>query len=299
MSISSDTSWDFNYASNAAALADGYTLYNSADLSWDGAAVSLAGTDVTSAAVLTPSIDTSAWAGIQSIVTTQEEEADSSGNMYRHRFLISKEDTAGSDRIFFYQYLKGEWVSVANSDNSETEILNALDNAGMTRNDLATIRLWPDTGAGTYFALLVGMKREATGLSGSFGLAEVYYGSEVVDLGDEGAATDDLAFEPEFPYTIAFEDPSQTTTFDGGYIQPMEFGTALRMSLTMSWTGLSESERDTLQAFIEAHAETGAAFNWTPNGWPSSHKWRFQGTASFNHLGAQIYSGSCAVVEVL
>jgi hypothetical protein len=143
------------------------------------------------------------------------------------------------------------------------------------------------------------MKRTGTSLTGTFGQATVFYGTEVVELSDEGTASDSLAFEPDFPHTISYTDYGETVEFDAGYFQTVEHATALRRATSLTWSGFDETDKDTLEAFLLAHRDNDSPFNWQPNGFDSSYTWKVIGGPSVQHMGAQIYTITCNLEESL
>ena len=63
------------------------------------------------------------------------------------------------------------------------------------------------------------------------------------------------------------------TQFNDGYQHRIKFGLNTRpfvWSLTFS---VSETDSDTIEAFLEARADDGASFDWTPLGSSTAYKW--------------------------
>ncbi len=66
----------------------------------------------------------------------------------------------------------------------------------------------------------------------------------------------------------------RATSFNDGYMQRIKFGMNIDPKVwNLSWTNISETDSDTIETFLEARADDGASFDWTPLGSLTSYKW--------------------------
>tara|TARA_R100001463_G_scaffold45891_1_gene94401 strand:- start:282 stop:623 length:342 start_codon:yes stop_codon:yes gene_type:complete len=65
----------------------------------------------------------------------------------------------------------------------------------------------------------------------------------------------------------------QTSQFNDGYQQRIKFGLNTRPYLWSLTFDVSETDSDTIETFLEARADDGASFDWTPPDTSTSYKW--------------------------
>ena len=66
----------------------------------------------------------------------------------------------------------------------------------------------------------------------------------------------------------------RATQFGDGYMQRIKFGQNIDPKRwTLSWTNITETDSDTIEAFLEARADDGASFDWTPPDTSTAYKW--------------------------
>ncbi len=62
--------------------------------------------------------------------------------------------------------------------------------------------------------------------------------------------------------------------FNDGYAQRIKFGQNIDPKVwTLSWTNITEANADTIVTFLEARADDGASFDWTPPDTSTAYKW--------------------------
>jgi phage-related protein len=67
---------------------------------------------------------------------------------------------------------------------------------------------------------------------------------------------------------------NRVVKFGDGYEQVLRFGLNQNpKSWSLTWE-VSETDADTIEAFLDARAADGDAFDWTPLGEATSYKWR-------------------------
>ena len=66
----------------------------------------------------------------------------------------------------------------------------------------------------------------------------------------------------------------RSTQFNDGYAQRIKFGQNIDPKIwLLSWTNISETDSDTIEDFLEARADDGASFDWTPPDTSTAYKW--------------------------
>ena len=67
---------------------------------------------------------------------------------------------------------------------------------------------------------------------------------------------------------------TRVVRFGDGYEQRLTFGLNQNPKVwSVSWNYLSETDADTVEAFLDARAADGASFDWTPPDESTSYKW--------------------------
>jgi phage-related protein len=82
------------------------------------------------------------------------------------------------------------------------------------------------------------------------------------------------AITPAYGAQKTSEPTVRTTRFADGYEQRIRFGlhqNPKRWSLT--WQNITEANADTIETFLDARADDGASFDWTPPGEATAYKW--------------------------
>lgn len=67
-----------------------------------------------------------------------------------------------------------------------------------------------------------------------------------------------------------------TVEFGDGFTQRLTYGIPSQMNpkeWTLSWNNVSETDADTIEAFLDARAEDCASFDWSPPDETSTYKW--------------------------
>ena len=62
--------------------------------------------------------------------------------------------------------------------------------------------------------------------------------------------------------------------FNDGYSQRIKFGMNIDPKVwNLNWTNISETDSDTIETFLEARADDGDSFDWTPPDTSTAYKW--------------------------
>ena len=62
--------------------------------------------------------------------------------------------------------------------------------------------------------------------------------------------------------------------FNDGYMHRIKFGMNIDpKTWNLSWRNISETNADSIETFLEARADDGASFDWTPPGSSVAYKW--------------------------
>jgi len=62
--------------------------------------------------------------------------------------------------------------------------------------------------------------------------------------------------------------------FGDGYEQRVKFGLNQNpKEWSLTWNNITEANADTIEAFLDARADDGASFDWTPPGESTAYKW--------------------------
>jgi phage-related protein len=82
------------------------------------------------------------------------------------------------------------------------------------------------------------------------------------------------AIAPAYGATKNSAPKVRKTQFGDGYEQRIKFGLNQNpKTWDLSWNNITEANADTIEAFLDARADDGDSFDWTPPGEPSSSKW--------------------------
>ena len=74
--------------------------------------------------------------------------------------------------------------------------------------------------------------------------------------------------------TKTSEPKIRTTQFNDGYIHRIKFGQNIDPKVwSLSWVNISETDADSIEAFLEARIDDGASFDWTPPDTSTAYKW--------------------------
>ena len=65
----------------------------------------------------------------------------------------------------------------------------------------------------------------------------------------------------------------RTTEFNDGYQHRIKFGLNIKPYVWSLTFDVSETDSDTIETFLEARADDGASFDWTPLGSSTAYKW--------------------------
>ena len=277
MAISTDTSTNFP------AGLSGYTQFDAANIddAISGDVKLVAGSPL-DAAIRTPGINVSGWTNAIRSVAIDATEAVG----YSTRFLVSFDDWAGvGTRKFYKAYRSGVWVAVADDLTSAADLIDIVLTEGMGIAELETVYTWPDLADIGRLQFLVGLARDVGGGTGSLAEVAVSYGTEVLSLPGEGAASGTLTIQPDFPI-----EPSYTQYFEQvdfiGYSQLVPWGTALRKVYSVSWT-LDATDAGTVLTLLRGAQST--PFNWQPFDQASASKFICLGAPLETEIGLNAF----------
>ena len=66
----------------------------------------------------------------------------------------------------------------------------------------------------------------------------------------------------------------RTAQFNDGYIHRIKFGQNIDPKVwSLSWVNISETDADSIEAFLEAMIDDCASFEWTPPDTSTAYKW--------------------------
>jgi len=86
--------------------------------------------------------------------------------------------------------------------------------------------------------------------------------------------------------------------FGDGYSQRAKIGINNKpMKMSLKWSNINETEKDTLETFFDAH-DGGEAFLYTPPDQDASSKWIVDGEYSVVYVAYQVYNVSVSIKEV-
>ncbi|ADD94436.1 gp17 [uncultured phage MedDCM-OCT-S05-C64] len=68
---------------------------------------------------------------------------------------------------------------------------------------------------------------------------------------------------------------NRVVKFGDGYEQVLRFGLNQNPKVwNLTWENISETDSDTIEAFLDARADDGDAFDWSPPDESDTYKWR-------------------------
>lgn len=238
MAFSSNTSLDFSSSA-------GYS-FDAAEFEITGGSGSLVTAETGPSVCITPPIDTTAWETMGRV-----EIDDTIEGTYRNKYLISFDGGTTWRR-----YREGVWIEAP---------LVSIASLGMTRWAVEDIRDWSPLGDALAFAV-VASRTDADDDGGVSGFSVFYLsapGSEQVTVpGTEPfeVPTDtleaDLGIQPDLPLVLQFVWPHDVQTMTGNYQVCVSLAETYRLMIDASFSGLDETQRDSVLAFIAAHYET-------------------------------------------
>lgn len=83
------------------------------------------------------------------------------------------------------------------------------------------------------------------------------------------------AITPAYGAQKTSSPTNRVVKFGDGYEQVLRFGLNQNpKSWSLSWQNITEADADTIETFLDARANDGDAFDWTPPGEATSYKWR-------------------------
>lgn len=213
------------------------------------------------ATVVTPSIDTSAWTGINRVELDLTEDAG-----YEHRFLVS------FDGSTWLRHEPSGWREVSIDD---------LHTKGMTAWQLSDVRVWDILGDSLTFA--VGIVWDGTEpTTGIIDGIRVFYkdddSTDQHELESEPAATESLetvlqGILPDRPIKMRYVSDGMFTEVvtRGGYRIRRAASTKVRRHFPdIQWSGINATQKNTVVAFLASHYSI--PFQWTSLGDESSRK---------------------------
>lgn len=82
------------------------------------------------------------------------------------------------------------------------------------------------------------------------------------------------AIAPAYGATKASAPVLRRVQFGDGYEQRLRFGLNQNpKEWSLTWNNITEADADTIEAFLDARADDGASFDWTPPGEATAYKW--------------------------
>lgn len=80
---------------------------------------------------------------------------------------------------------------------------------------------------------------------------------------------------PNFGATKKSAPTNRVVKFGDGYEQVLRFGLNQNpKTWDLTWENITEQQGDTIEAFLDARAADGDAFDWTPPDDATAYKWR-------------------------
>jgi hypothetical protein len=279
MAFSSNNAIDFSSST-------GYT-FDAAEFVISGGVGTLDTGETGPTTCTTPSIDTSTWTFINRVEISDEVEGT-----YRHKYLISFD--GGST---WRRYRQGLWGEVA---------LTSIETTGMTRWQVEAIRDWSLLDDSLSFA--VSASRTDTGDAGEVSGFTVYYltgsteeqvtvpGTEPYEKPTETVEAD-IGIQPDLPLTLQFIWPSDIVSMTGNYQVCVRRSETYRLMLDVSWSGLTETQRDTLLAFIADHYETPFIWEQAPLHETDELAFLFCQEPSTTQMGPDVWRVSTRIIQ--
>ena len=81
------------------------------------------------------------------------------------------------------------------------------------------------------------------------------------------------SIDPTYNAQKRSEPKLRITQFNDGYQNRIKFGQNIDPKVWSLTFNVSESDSDTIEAFLEARADDGASFDWQPPAEPAALKW--------------------------
>lgn len=79
------------------------------------------------------------------------------------------------------------------------------------------------------------------------------------------------SIQPSYPVTKSSQPNLRTIKFGDGYEHRIKFGLNQNpKKFDLTWNNLTETDSDTIETFLDARADDGASFTYTPPNEPSS-----------------------------
>jgi len=83
------------------------------------------------------------------------------------------------------------------------------------------------------------------------------------------------AITPSYGAQKTSRPTNRVVKFGDGYEQILRFGLNQNPKVwSLAWQNISETDADTIETFLDARADDGDAFDWTPLDSATSYKWR-------------------------
>jgi len=83
------------------------------------------------------------------------------------------------------------------------------------------------------------------------------------------------AITPVYGASKVSRPTNRVVKFGDGYEQVIRFGLNQNPKVwNLTWQNITESNADTIETFLDARADDGDAFDWTPPDGATSYKWR-------------------------
>lgn len=82
------------------------------------------------------------------------------------------------------------------------------------------------------------------------------------------------AITPAYGAQKTSQPKMRKAQFGDGYEQRVRFGLNQNPKVwNLTWNNITEANADTIEAFLDARADDGASFDWTPPGESTAYKW--------------------------
>ena len=83
------------------------------------------------------------------------------------------------------------------------------------------------------------------------------------------------SIQASYPVTKASKPKTRTVVFGDGYEHRLLFGLNQNpKTFTLVWKNISEADSDTIETFLDARANDGASFTYTPPNEPSAMQFK-------------------------
>jgi len=82
------------------------------------------------------------------------------------------------------------------------------------------------------------------------------------------------SIDPDYGAQKASQPNLRRVKYGDGYETRLRYGLNQNMKVwTLTFKNISETDSDTIEAFLDARAEDGTSFDWQPPGSSASYKW--------------------------